>query len=245
MFAQFRRDLEAQVRTQAFETRMEKMRVDCPAMAKYSSIAALVVLVEQGNPEYEEKDAVLHALIAEVRKAPTLFPILNLMFWDRMVGLFEWRRRNAVNRAELFGRIQAEFFDVVTTYPLDRRPRKIDVNILLDTKNRVIVWQQRESAREEHHECLPIDEGEVCRRLADFQESEVFPEEMEAYLLAFVRLCIIDERQYDLLVETNVHKRMTQKEWAEARGVGYDLARQLHHRAERAIKECEKGRREK
>ena len=85
------------------------------------------------------------------------------------------------------------------------------------------MWQQRESAREEHQEGIPGDEDEVCRRLADFQESEVFPEEMEAYLLAFVRGGIIDERQYALLVETNVHKRMTQKEWDEARGVGYEL----------------------
>jgi len=79
---------------------------------------------------------------------------------------------------------------------------------------------------------------------AEVQESKVFPEEMEAYLLDFLYRQVIDEMQYDLLLETEGYKRMTQKEWAKARDAAYATVRSRHHRAEQAIQEYEKARRQ-
>ncbi|MFO7900640.1 MAG: hypothetical protein R6V58_16460 [Planctomycetota bacterium] len=58
-----------------------------------------------------------------------------------------------------------------------------------------------------------------------------------AYLLGFLRAGVIDEQQYDLLLETAVHRRMTQKEWADAHGVAPATARSWRRRAWNAIRE--------
>ena len=65
----------------------------------------------------------------------------------------------------------------------------------------------------------------------------VFPEESEAYLLDLVYRQVINETQYDLLLETAVYRRKTGKQWAKARGVKYATARCWRHRAELAIRE--------
>jgi len=53
---------------------------------------------------------------------------------------------------------------------------------------------------------------------------------------------VINETQYDLLLETAVYRRMTEKEWAKARGVKYAKARSWGHRAEMAIQEYDDDR---
>ena len=52
--------------------------------------------------------------------------------------------------------------------------------------------------------------------------------------------------QCDLLLETEVHARMTQKEWAKAHGVKHSAVRTRRHRAVQAIRtyEAERKRRE-
>jgi len=68
---------------------------------------------------------------------------------------------------------------------------------------------------------------------------------MEVYLLSMVLRRVIDGNQYDLLIETEVYRRVSQKDWAQARGVPHATARSWRHRAEQAIKEYEKARRKK
>ena len=82
------------------------------------------------------------------------------------------------------------------------------------------------------------------RRLSEFQESTVFPEEMEAHLLDLAYRKVISEEQYDLLLETQIYRRMSQKEWAVKHGVTYATVRSWHARAEQAIMAYEKKRRE-
>jgi len=52
---------------------------------------------------------------------------------------------------------------------------------------------------------------------------------------------VIDQNEYDLLIETDVYGRMTQKEWARARGLAYATVRSWHHRAETAIERYERA----
>jgi len=55
---------------------------------------------------------------------------------------------------------------------------------------------------------------------------------------------VINETQYDLLLETAVYRRMTEKEWAKARGVKYATARSWRHRAQADISRYHTARRE-
>ncbi len=80
--------------------------------------------------------------------------------------------------------------------------------------------------------------------LADLQVSDIFPEELETCLLDLVYRKVINHRQYDLLLETEVYKRMTQKEWAETRGFAYATVRSWHYRAVTAIRKYVKAQRQ-
>lgn len=233
---QYRRQLEGQVRSHRIKEEVERLRKLHPIFEHYSAIENLIDLGRPGGRCYEEKDAVLAVLLSEIKRAPTIFALLNLMFWDSLLRLFYSKRKNlpAWDHDELFARIQVDFFHTAVSYPLERRPRKIDVNLVLDTKKRVTRWQREEALyRERHEEFGPAHEDKQA--LSELVVSRVFPEEMEAWLLDLVYRKVINEQQYDLLLETEVHKRMTEKAWAESRGVPYATVRSWHHRAKMAI----------
>jgi hypothetical protein len=179
------------------------------------------------------------------------------MFWKSLIRLFYNKRRSVPDPDDLFVRIQTEFFHVTASYPLDRRPRKIDVNLILDTKKKVTRWQREEALFRDHHEeWVETHKVRLGRRkewvspyaerpsLADYQVTEVFPEEMEEYLLDLVYRKVINGRQRDLILEVDVYRRMSEKQWAEVRGFAYATVRSWHFRAEAVIRRYEKARRE-
>lgn len=274
LIAQYRRDLEVQLEQKDVEQEIEWLRETYPVFKRYPSVEELTALVKPGNPAYADKDAVLSALLVEIKRdaateqGPRLFPLLNVMFWDSLCNVF-WRKvRSCPDADDLFTRVRADFFQVAVTYPLDRRPRKININLYWDTWKKVTAWQREEANYRERHK--DFEQTDYCNRhenpkhkailhkrrkepepvvrfyakLADLQELEVFPEEMERHLLDLLYRNVIDETQYDLLLETEVYKRVTQKEWAKAHGVAHATARSWRHRAEQAISAQEKARRE-
>ena len=96
----------------------------------------------------------------------------------------------------------------------------------------------------EHHEEFGLAH-EKRPQFSELVKPEIFPEEKEAYLLDLLYRKVINSQQYDLLLKTQVYKRMSQKEWAEMRGVTYSTVRSWHHRAEKAIRRYEEKRKRK
>jgi hypothetical protein len=249
LVAQYRRDLEAQLQQRDVRQEIERLRETYPVFRRYPSVQELAALVRPGNPAYADKDAVLFALLAEIKRdaatklKPRLFPLLNLIFWDNLMTIFQWKRWDCPNPADLFSEIQVRFFQVAVAYPLDRRPRKVNINLYRDTRKKVSAWQKEEAKHREPCQPLgPADEAHII--LGDPREAEVHPEDMEEHLLGYVYQGVINETQYDLLLETEVYKRICQKEWAEAHGVTHATVRSWRHRAEQAIREYEKARQE-
>ncbi len=243
MLEQYRHDLEAELRRQKFKREFERIKAAHLIFRKYPTIEDIVALVQPGNKNYEDKDSVLKILVGELKRETTLFPLLNLTLWDGLVRLFRRKCWSVPNPEELFLQIQEDFFRTAVSYPLDRRPMKIDVNLILDTLKKVTAWQREEAMYSERHEELDLDH-ETQPKFSEFIRSEVFPEEMEVYLLDFVYRKVISQWQYDLLLETRVYKRMSQIEWAETRGVAYGTVRSWNFRAEMAIRKHWKARRQ-
>lgn len=240
----FRIQLEAQLEREDFKKLVVETRESHPVFTRYPALEDLVNLCRPGARNYEDKDLVLAILLAELKRKTKSFPLLLLMFWDSMIRLYYGMRRSVSDEDELFSRIQVEFFHTAVAYPLDRRPRKIDVNLFLDTKKKVTRWQREEAYyHEQHEEFGPVHEDRPS--LAELQVSETFPEEMETCLLELVYRKVINERQYALLLETEVYKRVTQKEWAEARGFAYATVRSWHYRAVMAIRKYVKVQRDR
>lgn len=257
---QYLGQLDAQTERADVKKVVADLRKAHPVFAKYPTIEDLIDLGRPGIRNYEDVDAVLAILLAELKRETTLFPLLNLLFWKSLVRLFYSKKRSVPDEDEddLFIRIQTEFFHVAIAYPLERRPRKIDVNLILDTKKKITQWQREEAIYRDLHEEW-VEKHKVCvgqredwvspyaerMSLGDYHVTVIFPEEMEEYLLDLVYRKIINERQYDLILETQVYRRMTQKEWAEARGFTYATVRSWHFRAETAIRKYEKARRKR
>ena len=240
------RELEIELQRTEVKQAIDRVRRSHSVFGKYPTVEDLIDLGRPGTRNYEDKDAVLAILLSEMKRETTLFPLLNLMFWESLARLFYTKRKRVPEwqHEELYARVQADFFHTAVSYPLERRPRKIDVNLILDTKKKVTRWQREEVLYgEQHEEFVPAHEGRAS--LAELQVSEIFPEEMETYLLDLLYRGVINDRQYDLLLETDVYKHMTQKVWAATRGYAYATVRSWHFRAEAAIWKYEQARRER
>ena len=247
LLAQYWRDLEAQLQRREIRQEIERLRETYAVFEEYNSVEELVALVGPGNQTYTDKEAVLRALLLEIRREaeakrePRLFPLLSMVFWASLCDIF-WRKvRSCPDPDDLLSRVRAGFYEVAVTYPL-HRPGSIGGNLYWDTWKSITAWQREEAVYRKHHQRLePADEPHVV--LGDPREAEVHPEDMEYHLLGYVFKKVINDTQYDLLLETEVYKRMSQKEWAEARGVPHATARSWRHRAEQAIQKHERMRR--
>lgn len=227
-----RRDLEAALATDEFNEAFETIKRMEGVFGKYPTLEALVALAQPGCSDHQAKDQVLCALLGALQAGGViLFPLLNLMFWNSLERLYRRRRRGVTDPEELFCRIQSEFFHVATSYPLDRRPRKVDVNLVLDVKKRISRWQAEESRYKAGLDALA--EGEVP---SGEPEPEPSPGELEQYLLELVYTGVITEQQFDLLLETKVRGRTTLKAWGEAHGVPEGTVRSWVFSAGEAIR---------
>jgi len=235
MFLQrYRHELIRQVNSQECTRALENIKKTHPIFLVYPTAEALCGLLNPANKDYFDKDAVMIVLLTELKLNNAVYPLINLMFWGMLCSLYYRRRSRNPNPQELFNEIQWDFYQSVINHDLNRLPRKIVVNIFLNTKHKVTDWE-KENRR---YGQILDDFGEAIREglpLADLDEEAVYPEEMESYLLDLVYRKVITQTQYDLFLETLVYKRMSPKEWAARRGVSHAAARILKHRAEKAI----------
>jgi len=68
LIAQYRRDLEAQLQRREVGQEIERLRETYPVFEKYASVEDLAALVRPGNRAYADKDAVLGALLVEIKR---------------------------------------------------------------------------------------------------------------------------------------------------------------------------------
>ena len=241
LIAQYRRDLEVALQRREVRGEMQRLRETCRVFGRYPSIEELAALVGPSKPNEADRDAVLRALLVEIKRQPTLFPLLNWVFWPSLLDIF-WRKvHSCPNADDLLSQVRADFYEVAVTYPL-HRPGSIGGNLYWDTWKKVAAWQQEEAKYRGKHE--PLGPAHELGMLpADLQESEVFPEDFEPYLRELVLRNVITQAQCDLLLETAVYGRLSEKEWAKARGVNPSTVRTWRHRAEKAIRKHEEEKR--
>lgn len=236
--AQYCTYLEEKLNGREFEQALERFKSTHSVFRKYPTVEDLKTLVQAGNRNYTDKDDVLTILLKELKKSNIIYPLINFMFWDSLIRLY-WQRKSRVDdHEELFSRIQLDFYHTVRSHNLERLPRKIDVNVFLNTKKKVIAWE-KEKVRQDKALREIESLGKVGLSLADLETTIFQPEELALYLLDKVYRKVINETQYDLLIETQVYKRMSPQEWALKKGIPHATARILKHRAEKALRRFE------
>lgn len=242
---QYRAYLDEGLNGQKFGQAFGRIKREHPVFDRYPTVETLRNLLNPNNKNYADKDEVMAILLRELKRTNAVYPLINLMFWDSLYRLYRRRRHYVDDPEELFCRIQSDFYHAVTSHNVERLPRKIDVNLFLNTRKKVLAWEReslrnRDALRGSIAEFRDLSEAGLSP--ADLVESIVHPEEMDVYLLDMVYRKVITETQYDLLIETSVYERMSQKEWALKRGIPHTTVRTLKHRAEKAIRCFEKER---
>jgi len=231
----YREDLEQELNSDKFKEAFEELKKKHIIFAHYPTIDSLRYLMNPGNKDYWHKDEVMTVLLRELHTSKVIFPLINILFWDGLQRLYHRYCASVADQEELFSRIQWDFYQSVVTHDLDRLPRKIDVNIFLNTKKRIVGWI-RDNVRQRGGMEELSEYYRAGFALGDLFASKIYPEEMEAYLLEMVYRKVITETQYDLLLETLVYKRMNQREWAERKGLCYNTVRNLRYRAQVAMR---------
>lgn len=235
---QYRSNLEDELKGRKFEQALERLKATHVIFRKYPAIEDLKTLAQAGNRNYTDKDDVLTILLKELKESNTVYSLINIMFWDSLIRLY-WQRKSRIDdHEELFNRIQLDFYHTVRSHNLECLPRKIDVNIFLNTKKKVIAWE-KEKVRQDKALRELESLGKVGLSLADLEATIFQPEELALYLLDKVYRKVISEPQYDLLIETQVYKRMSPQEWALKKGIPHATARIFKHRAEKALRRFE------
>jgi transposase len=239
---QYRTNLNEALNRPNIKKTLERLQQEHSIFEHYTTTESLRNLISPNNKNYSDKDVVMIILLKELKRSNVIYPLITFIFWDSLYKLYNRRRSHVDDHEELFCRIQWDFYQTVMSHDVERLPRKIDVNIFLNTKKRVIAWE-KENVREDE----ALKELDALSKTglspSDLEVSKILPEEMDVYLLDMVYRKVISETQYGLLLETLVYNRMSQKEWAMKMGIPHTTVRTLKHRAEKAIRKFERKRR--
>lgn len=231
----YRWDLEVKVKSKELREVFERLKSEHKIFEWYPTAEDLCGLLTPDNKSYADKDKVMAILLGELHKSTAIYPLINLMFWESLRRLFCQRRSWVADPQELFSIIQWSFYHCLSNHDLKRLPRKIDVNIYLNTRKKVIAWE-RENLRykDEARSMKELCNGGLT--MADLAESTVHTEEIATYLMDMVSLGVINETQYDIIMETLIRRTMNMREWSEKSGISYNTVRTLKMRAETALR---------
>lgn len=237
----YRKELELQVNGKECKEAFERLKSEHSIFEFYSTVKSLRDLFKSDNKNYSHKDEVMAILLTELHKNKAIFPLINIMFWNNLYWIYCRHFNRVSDLEELFNRIQEEFYHSLMNHNLERLPKKINMNVLFNTRKKVIAWEEEKlrygKALKEFDNLSELNLSPF-----DLAKSQIYPEQIEEYLLDMVYREIITQIQYELILETQVYKRMNQKEWALKRGIPHSTVRTLMLRAKMAMKRYEEER---
>lgn len=104
-----------------------------PALARFADAAALVSFLHGAAP-YEQKDAVLLALLSRARFEPLAGRVALEAIRPGLLGLLaRLPRHDDETHEQAQALILAAAWQRIRRYPVERRPRRVAANLLLDT----------------------------------------------------------------------------------------------------------------
>lgn len=154
------RDWMRELDSPALRRRFEAWRAAEPALTRFRDTRAVMHFLRQRSSA--DKDAVLAALLARAR----LEPIAGRVVLEAIVpGLKTLARRLLADRRcerdEMWSALMASAWEHICTYPLERRPRKIAANLLLDSLHDTIAALRRSRLDPTLTASLPCDLEDV------------------------------------------------------------------------------------
>jgi len=249
MLNRLRSELENELKTQTLRDEFKRLKEKHPPIESLRTPQELIEFLDTGG-DYNQKDEVLAILIKEyggespLRVAGT---VLILSFLPVIKNIYFSQCHNYDDCEELLCTIQCCFLEAAQNYPLDKRPRKIAVNLKFLTIRSFLDMQ---SALYEANDVQKLLLNEAEKYSPDAEQlSEAYPgiapaavnddESVEVTIRnyrVFMDAGIINEDDFKLVVDTRIYGRDT-REVANEIGISIEAAWKRRKRAEQAMKD--------
>lgn len=198
-----------------------------PALSAFSDPAAVVRFM-RGPGGTTDKDAVLCALLAWAQSDAAGARVVFEVIRPGLLNLSLRVVRHPSERDELWSMLLAAVWDGIRTYPLDRRPRRVAANLLLDTLHQVL----REAGRESEWRSI-ISPESAEQRITD-PPDEDDDGDVDRLLSEAVKAGAVTAEEADTILSSRIDGAELAA-LADAAGVSYNVMRVRRQRAERRL----------
>jgi DNA-directed RNA polymerase specialized sigma24 family protein len=195
-----------------------------PALRSFTDAAGVLRFLRRSAPG-ERQDRVLRALLSRAAEEPAAG---RLVLHALLPGLKRLSARLLVDtrdQEELWSALLSAAWQRIRAYPIDRRPRRIAANVLLDTMHEAVAAHRRRVRDRSELDAAPA-------RLA-LTRPEV-DSDVEALLRRAVRAGAITASEAELILRTRIDG-VALTLLARSEGVSYDALRVRRRRAERRL----------
>lgn len=210
--------------TGALPARMRAWALEEPVLAAFASPSALIRFLHTRRPG-PDKDPALHALLARSRVDPLAARVVLQALRPGLKGLAKRIFLEADDIEQLWQLLLASVWEQIRTYPLERRPRRIAANLLLDSMRATLNELARERSRRAELPASPITPHAAATTPAP---------DVETLLTRAVAAGAISADEAELILRTRIDEQPLASAAREF-GVSYNVLRVRLQRAERRL----------
>ena len=208
----------------ALVPRLRVWRREEPALAAFATPDTVIRFLHSRAPGLE-KDGVLRALLARSRTDPLAARVVLQALLPGLKGLARRIFLDADDVEQLWQLLLASAWEQIRTYPLERRPRRIAANLLLDSMRATLDELARERGRRGELPATPV----IPNAAAPTPASDV-----QTVLERAVAAGAISADEAELILRTRIDEQAI-ADTARAFGVSYNVLRVRLQRAERRL----------
>lgn len=225
-----------------------RWRQSAPALG-FGTAADLISYLADATVDGEGHDRVLAALLGLAGIEPLAARLVLQRFLPACKRMIGWPgARERLGADEWLGLVVSTAFEVIVTYPLERRPTRIAANIVCDIRKRLLValaeeggaasrLVDRDQSKPEGDEALGHSRLRPRRPpLEEWEAAECSTVEVSELLRRAIRQGHVSEGAARLIVLSRVGGVPLEKIARDSGRVGATL-RQRRHRAERRLRE--------
>jgi DNA-directed RNA polymerase specialized sigma24 family protein len=195
-----------------------------PALSRFGDVVSLLRFMRRPGSG-AGKDGVLRALLARARHERLAARVVLQLITPGLKRLAGEILTDARDRDELWSALLAVAWEQIRTYPVERRPRRVAANLLLDTLHRTLAELARQTRRSIAEVAQSVEgAGWPC---ADERD-------VDALLERAVAAAAITPREAEVILVTRIDG-IRLSDVARQQGVSYNTMKLRRQRAERRL----------
>jgi DNA-directed RNA polymerase specialized sigma24 family protein len=215
------RDWQRELHRPAMRSQFRAWQDTDAALSRFEDVRALLHFL-RGRGSRVEKDAVLSALLTRARWEPLAARVVLEAILPGLKKLSGRLLTDSREREELWSAVMACAWERIRTYPVERRPRRVAANLLLDTLRGTLAALSTRRSPDTQTFPAQLEAPPPC-------DSDV-----DALLAQAVAAGAVSEDEAELILLTRIDGASL-KVLAADRGLSFDTLKHRRHRAERRL----------